>query len=75
MEERIDIQLVEPGPVPLADASQDVVFSKDAIVHIPDKETLARDAFRLLRSGGWFVASDWLIAHDDAPSGPPSEGL
>ncbi len=68
LEERIDIQLVEPGPVPLADASQDVVFSKDAIVHIPDKEALARDAFRLLRSGGWFVASDWLIAHDDAPS-------
>ncbi len=68
LEESIDIRLVEPGPVPLADASQDIVFSKDAIVHIPDKEALARDAFRLLRSGGLFVASDWLIAHDDAPS-------
>ena len=68
LEERIDIRLVEPGPVPLADASQDIVFSKDAIVHIHDKEALARDAFRLLRPGGWFVASDWLIAHDDAPS-------
>ena len=68
LEERIDIRLVEPGPVPLADASQDIVFSKDAIVHIPDKEALARDVFRLLRPGGLFVASDWLIAHDDAPS-------
>ncbi len=68
LEECIDIRLVEPGAVPLADASQDIVFSKDAIVHIPDKEALARDAFRLLRPGGWFVASDWLIAHDDAPS-------
>ena len=68
LEESIDIRLVEPGPVPLADASQDIVFSKDAIVHIPDKEALARDAFRLLRFGGLFVASDWLIAHDDAPS-------
>ncbi len=64
----IDIRLVEPGPVQLAEASQDIVFSKDAIVHIPDKEALARDAFRLLRPGGWFIASDWLIAHDDAPS-------
>lgn len=68
LEKRIDIRLVEPGPVPLADASQDIVFSKDSIVHIPDKDTLARDAFRLLRPGGWFVASDWLIAHDDTPS-------
>ena len=68
LEDRIDIRLVEPGPVPLTDASQDIVFSKDAIVHIPDKEALARDAFRLLRAGGWFVASDWLISHDDAPS-------
>ena len=68
LEEHIDIRLVEVGPLPLADASQDIVFSKDAIVHIPDKEALAQDAFRLLRPGGWFVASDWLIAHDDAPS-------
>jgi phosphoethanolamine N-methyltransferase len=68
LEDRIDIRLVEPGPVPLTDASQDIVFSRDAIVHIPDKEALARDIFRLLRPGGWFVASDWLISHDDAPS-------
>ncbi len=37
-------------------------------MHIPDKEFLARDVFRVLRPGGWFVASDWLIAHDHEPS-------
>lgn len=65
---RIEIRLVEPGPLPFADGSFDVVFSKDSIVHIADKETMCRDVFRTLRPGGWFVASDWLIAHDGAPS-------
>ena len=66
--DRIEIRKVEPGPMPLADGSVDIVFSKDSIVHIPDKEALAADAFRVLRPGGWFVASDWLISHDGEPS-------
>ena len=66
--ERIEIREVTPGPFPLADASVDVVFSKDSIVHIPDKAALAREAFRVLRPGGWFAASDWLIGHDGPPS-------
>lgn len=66
--DRVGIRLVEPGPLPFADASFDVVFSKDSIVHIHDKEALARDVFRVLRPGGRFAASDWLIAHDDEPS-------
>jgi phosphoethanolamine N-methyltransferase len=65
---RIEIRLVEPGPLPFDASSFDVVFSKDSIVHIADKETLASDVFRVLRPGGWFVASDWLISHDDDPS-------
>jgi phosphoethanolamine N-methyltransferase len=66
--DRIEIRQVEPGPLPFDDRSVDIVFSKDSIVHIPDKETLAVDVFRVLRPGGWFVASDWLIAHDDEPT-------
>lgn len=66
--DRIEIRLVEPGPLPFPDESVDIVFSKDSIVHVPDKEALAADVFRVLRPGGWFVASDWLIAHDDEPS-------
>jgi phosphoethanolamine N-methyltransferase len=66
--DRIEIRLVEPGPLPFADGTFDVVFSKDSIIHIPDKEFLAQEAFRILKTGGWFAASDWLIAHDDAPS-------
>ncbi len=66
--DRVEIRLVSPGPLPFDDISVDIVFSKDSIVHISDKETLAVDVFRVLRPGGWFVASDWLIAHDHEPS-------
>ncbi len=64
----IEIKLVSPGPFPFEDESFDIVFSKDSIIHIADKEMLAKQAYRVLRPGGWFVASDWLISHDDEPS-------
>lgn len=64
----VEIRQTEPGPLPVDDSSVDVVFSKDSIVHIPDKEQLASDVYRALRPGGWFVASDWLISHDGEPS-------
>ena len=72
---RIEVRKVEPGPMPLPDAGVDIVFSKDSIVHIPDKEALAADAFRVLRPGGWFVASDWLISHDGEPSAEMADYL
>lgn len=68
MGDRVEVRLVEPGPFPFADQAFDVVFSKDSIVHIPDKAALAAEVMRVLRPGGRFLASDWLIAHDDEPS-------
>lgn len=65
---RVDIIQVEPGPFPFAAASFDIAFSKDSIIHIPDKAFLAGEAFRVLKPGGWLAASDWLISHDGAPS-------
>ena len=50
----------QPGPLPLAEGSFDVVFSKDAIVQIPDKGAVFTDAYRLLRPGGHLIMSDWL---------------
>ena len=71
LSDQIEILHVEPGPWPLGDASVDLVFSKDSIIHIADKEWLSREAIRVLRPGGWFAASDWLISHD----GPPSPAM
>jgi SAM-dependent methyltransferase len=65
---RIGLAKVAPGPLPFPPGMFDVVFSKDSIVHIPDKTALMADVFRALKPGGWFLASDWLIGHDSAPS-------
>ncbi len=59
---QIDFRLVKPGPLPFADASFDLIFSKDALIHVPDKQALYHDVLRLLRPGGRFAASDWLCS-------------
>jgi ubiquinone/menaquinone biosynthesis C-methylase UbiE len=51
---------VDGGPLPFADASFDVVFSKDSLVQIPDKPAIFAEVLRVLRPGGRFLASDWL---------------
>ena len=58
----------DPGPLPFDDGAFDIVFSKDALIHVADKEALFGDIFRLLRPGGTFAASDWLTSHDGEPS-------
>ena len=59
---------VEPGPLPFADRSFGLVFSKDVIAHIPDKEALYGEIFRVLRPGASFAASDWHKAREGIES-------
>jgi len=68
LEARIGCLKVVPGPLAFPPAVFDLVFSKDSIVHIPDKHALMAEVFRVLKPGGWFLASDWLIGQDGAPS-------
>ncbi|MCK5620852.1 MAG: methyltransferase domain-containing protein [Alphaproteobacteria bacterium] len=66
--DRVEFVKVTAGPLPFGDGEFDLVFSKDSMIHIPDKETLFADVFRLLKPGGWFAASDWLSSHDGEPT-------
>jgi phosphoethanolamine N-methyltransferase len=68
--DRLTFALVEPGPLPFPDESFDIVFSKDALIHIADKRALYADVFRVLKTGGRFAASDWLkgARADDDPA-------
>lgn len=64
LKDRIEFTLVAPGPLGWPDASFDVVFSKDAMIHIPDKAAIFREVLRVLKPGGVFAASDWLGGED-----------
>jgi phosphoethanolamine N-methyltransferase len=65
---RVDLRLVAPGPLPLADAEVDVVFSKESWLFIEDKPAHMAEVFRVLRPGGALAASDWMAG--EGPSGP-----
>jgi len=60
LEQRVDLRLVEPGPLPFDDASFDVVFSKDSLIHFPDKPAVYAEILRVLRPDGPVAISDWL---------------
>lgn len=68
LSDRVSFVQAPPGPLPFPDGRFDVVFSKDAMVHIPDKDAIFAEVFRVLRPAGIFAASDWLIGHDGEPS-------
>lgn len=68
LSDRADFVQAPPGPLPFADRSFDVVFSKDALLHVPDKDALFAEIFRVLKPGGVFAASNWMISHDGDPS-------
>ena len=57
--DRVSIRKVSPGPFPFEDGVFDVVFSKDSMIHIPDKRALYEDIHRVLVPGGWMAVSDW----------------
>ncbi|MFM2356392.1 MAG: hypothetical protein RLZZ528_2128, partial [Pseudomonadota bacterium] len=57
---RVEFHLVSPGPLNWPTATFDVVFSKDAMIQIPDKAAMYSEVFRVLKPGGVFAASDWL---------------
>ncbi len=68
LSDRLNFVHAKPGRLPFMDGIFDFVFSKDAMLHVPDKYALFADLFRILKPGGFIAASDWLTSHDGEPS-------
>lgn len=56
---KIEFKRIAPGPFPFEDALFDVVFSKDAVIHVEDKPLLFSEAFRVLCPNGQLALGDW----------------
>jgi SAM-dependent methyltransferase len=62
---RITFQTIEPEqPLPFADANFDVVFTKDAWLHVLDKRALLREVHRVLKPAGQLAGGDWMKGPD-----------
>jgi SAM-dependent methyltransferase len=57
---KVDVVLAEPGPVPLPDASIDLVFCKAVICHMKDKAAFFAQVRPAVKAGGLFVGADWM---------------
>lgn len=59
LSERIECHTVTPGTLPYPDNTFDIVFSKDSLVHVPDKAACYSDIHRILKPGGQLAMGDW----------------
>jgi SAM-dependent methyltransferase len=57
---RVTPTLVERGPLPFAENTFDIVFSKEALNEVDDKQAIFHEIYRVLKPGGWLLASDWM---------------
>jgi len=72
--DRVDVLHASFESVPRPDASYDLIWSQDAILHSPHREQVVAEARRVLAPGGSFVLTDPMQA-DDCPPGVLSDVL
>lgn len=60
--DRVEFQAVDAGrPLPFAEGRFDAVVSNDTMCHIPERSTVLRDWYRVLRPGGRALFTDALV--------------
>lgn len=54
-------QEVDNLSYPYASNSFDIIFSKESLLHVSDKNSLIKELFRILKPGGKIIILDWLV--------------
>lgn len=64
LEDRVTIKQGDFHALPFDDASFDVVWSQESLLHAVDKRNVLDECFRVVKPGGKFVLSDLLMRAD-----------
>jgi len=77
LSDKIEFRCVEPGPLPVEEASFDVFYTSGVICHIEDRLSLFRDVLRILKPGGMLLGYDWFptVLSDDINNWMKAAGL
>jgi phosphoethanolamine N-methyltransferase len=77
LSDKIEFRCVEPGPLPVDDASFDAFYTSGVICHIEDRLSLFRDVLRVLKPGGMLLGYDWFptTLSDDITNWMKAAGL
>ena len=60
LEEQCDFRAVEPGPLPFADESFDIVLTSGALTQTDPTRDLVEECFRVLAPGGHLTSYEWM---------------
>lgn len=64
--DQVEFRHVEPGPLPIEDASFDHFYTSGVVCHVEDKQSLFTEAYRVLKPGGWILGYDWFVERPNA---------
>jgi SAM-dependent methyltransferase len=64
LSQQVEFRCVEAGPLPVDDASFDVLYTSGVVCHIEDRAALFDDVMRILKPGGILLGYDWFVTCD-----------
>ena len=77
LSQQVEFRCVEAGPLPVDDASFDVLYTSGVVCHIEDRAALFDDVMRILKPGGMLLGYDWFVTcdSDDIDAWKAASGL